>query len=244
MVLLPEVSQVPNTTSYVRGVINLRGRVLPLIDLRKRMGLKSLAEENREFSDMLEQREKDHHDWLLELENSVREKREFHLTSDPHKCAFGKWYDSYNAESTSIALQLKGFDEPHKEIHAVARRVRDLVAEGLYEQAHALIDATRAGTLARLTRLFSDLRGTVLQDIREIGLVVDSGAKTVAVSADSALSVEKLADGSIEPIAKGVAVAESGVVQRLGRRTKNQAIILLLETDLLMNDGPTVSFPI
>ena len=83
MVIMPEVSEVPNTGEHVRGVINLRGRVLPLIDLRKRIGLASLAEENAAFLAMLWQREKDHHNWLRELEASVRERREFQLTTDP-----------------------------------------------------------------------------------------------------------------------------------------------------------------
>lgn len=34
---------IPNTPAYVRGVINLRGTVVPLIDLRARFGLEQVA---------------------------------------------------------------------------------------------------------------------------------------------------------------------------------------------------------
>lgn len=34
-----EVTRVPNTPAYVEGVINLRGKVIPIIDLRQRFGL-------------------------------------------------------------------------------------------------------------------------------------------------------------------------------------------------------------
>lgn len=34
-----EVTKVPNTPDYVEGIINLRGKVIPLIDLRKRLDL-------------------------------------------------------------------------------------------------------------------------------------------------------------------------------------------------------------
>jgi purine-binding chemotaxis protein CheW len=34
-----KVTQVPNSPSYVDGVINLRGKVLPVIDLRTRIGM-------------------------------------------------------------------------------------------------------------------------------------------------------------------------------------------------------------
>ncbi|MBP8975148.1 MAG: purine-binding chemotaxis protein CheW, partial [Bacteroidetes bacterium] len=33
------VTRVPNAPEYVEGVINLRGKVIPVVDLRKRFGL-------------------------------------------------------------------------------------------------------------------------------------------------------------------------------------------------------------
>lgn len=36
---LLRVTRVPRTPSYVEGVTNLRGRVIPVVDLRKRLGL-------------------------------------------------------------------------------------------------------------------------------------------------------------------------------------------------------------
>lgn len=35
-----EVTRVPNSPEYVDGVINLRGKVIPIIDLRRRFGMK------------------------------------------------------------------------------------------------------------------------------------------------------------------------------------------------------------
>lgn len=42
-----DVTPVPNTNNYVEGVINLRGNVIPIINLRKRLGL-SKTEKNDE----------------------------------------------------------------------------------------------------------------------------------------------------------------------------------------------------
>ena len=36
---MPEVTQVPNAPEYIDGVINLRGKVIPVIDLRRRFGI-------------------------------------------------------------------------------------------------------------------------------------------------------------------------------------------------------------
>lgn len=35
-----QITKVPNSPDYVEGVINLRGRVIPIIDLRTRLGVK------------------------------------------------------------------------------------------------------------------------------------------------------------------------------------------------------------
>lgn len=41
-----EITRVPNAPEYVMGVINLRGEVIPLVDLRMRLGIK-LQEYNK-----------------------------------------------------------------------------------------------------------------------------------------------------------------------------------------------------
>ena len=38
-----EVTRVPNSPDYVEGVINLRGKVIPVVDLRKRLGMETRA---------------------------------------------------------------------------------------------------------------------------------------------------------------------------------------------------------
>lgn len=47
IVRVPEITSVPNVPDYVEGVINLRGRIIPVIDLRKRFGQKSLDPDKR-----------------------------------------------------------------------------------------------------------------------------------------------------------------------------------------------------
>ena len=39
IIRMPNITKMPNTPSYVEGVINLRGKVIPIISMRKRFGL-------------------------------------------------------------------------------------------------------------------------------------------------------------------------------------------------------------
>jgi len=43
IVRVPEITSVPNAPEYIEGVINLRGRIIPVVDLRKRFGQEATA---------------------------------------------------------------------------------------------------------------------------------------------------------------------------------------------------------
>lgn len=39
IIRMPDITKMPNTPPYVEGIINLRGKVIPIISMRKRFGL-------------------------------------------------------------------------------------------------------------------------------------------------------------------------------------------------------------
>lgn len=43
IVRVPEITAVPDSPEFIEGVINLRGRIIPVIDLRKRFGEKLIT---------------------------------------------------------------------------------------------------------------------------------------------------------------------------------------------------------
>ena len=49
IIRLQEITEVPRTPAFVEGVINLRGKVIPVVDLRSRFGLeeKDRDQDNR-----------------------------------------------------------------------------------------------------------------------------------------------------------------------------------------------------
>jgi len=241
MLLLPEVAALPDVPDYVRGVINLRGRVLPLVDLRKRIGMTSAADETSAFCNLMVQREQDHRKWLAELDASVSERRKFKLTNDPHQCAFGKWYDHYRAENAWVAALLAKFAEPHKKIHGVAGQVEELVAAGRCEQAAQVIADTRATTLSLMIGLFAELKNLVRETQRETAVILTVSGRTFAISVDSAISVEKLAPGSVTPLPAGTSIRGDAVIRRVGRRARHDRPLLLIEANRILD--PSVAVP-
>ena len=47
IVRLQPIAKVPQTSEYVEGVINLRGQVIPVIDIKKKLGLGDLTRDNQ-----------------------------------------------------------------------------------------------------------------------------------------------------------------------------------------------------
>ncbi len=237
MVAMPEVTAVPHMPTWCRGVINLRGRITPLIDLRMRLGMDSFLEAIDELLAAMHQREADHRNWLTELERSVQEGRPFTLATDPHKCKFGRWYDNYRPKSYTEEQFLKKFDQPHRRIHAIAQEVTDLVEKGEHDQAVEIIEKTRTGPLAEMIRLFEQFR-RLIADARhtEIALVVENGDRNcaAALAVDAIDSVEPLAADTIAPLSPAMQQADNPLVRYSAQRKKTGEIVYLLDTAALL----------
>ena len=234
MVMLPELSVIPNMPSHLRGMINLRGSVVAVVDLRKRLGMASLAEEIDQLDAMLVKREEDHVRWVDELESSVKDQRQFTLTTDPHRCAFGKWYDSFQTENLLLSTLLKKFDEPHKRIHAIADRVLSLEKAGKPEAALHLVEETKSGDLSEMIRLFAQLRSTLKETSREIAVVLTLGERTFAVTVDSVETVGHLTMDEEDTMKNyGADLFDSELIPRVGKMDKSGRLVMVLEPERL-----------
>jgi purine-binding chemotaxis protein CheW len=199
MVQLPRINRVPNVPPYVKGAAKLRDRVLPVIDLRMRLGLKSLDQEKEELIDHLTAREGDHVRWLEELEKSVGENRPFALSRDPHQCAFGKWYDAFRTNDRTLAAQLKKFDAPHRRIHALADEVLNLAKKGRQDEAIERIGQSRETELAELINLFEATRNLIRERHAQVYIIAEMEGRLTGLSVDEVLVVRKIEPDQIQP---------------------------------------------
>lgn len=236
MIETPKVIPIPRVPPYVRGVVNLRGSILSLIDLRTRMGLESTASERNELLVMLEQREKDHIHWLNELEASLLEAREFTLQLDPRLCAFGKWYYSYTPPDQWVAGILRNFEEPHNTIHGLAVHIKELQASGQLEEGKKKLESTRERELATMIRLFAQLRKQISDSLREICIVVDYGQSSTAFAVDAVESIEHFEEDTFQDV-DGKTVTGESLILCFARRKKDNGVVSMLDTQALLNSS-------
>ena len=230
MISMPDVNSVPYAPDHIRGVINLRGKVMPLIDLRVRLGMVSAKTETDNLVDMLCQRKEDHRNWIRELILCLDEKRPFLLATDPHKCAFGKWYDTYRSDNLLVSSILPKFDEPHKRIHALADDAFGLQKQGNDPGAKELVHVAEKTDLAIVMELFDNLCKTIRESCREIALILMLDQQYFAAAVDGVESVEAFSS-QFEPLPD---LTSNNLCGFVGTRLKDKSHILILEPSTLL----------
>jgi purine-binding chemotaxis protein CheW len=235
IVMLPKVVEVPGQPPEIRGVINLRGKVMQLIDLRVKLGLPSAETELNALIQLLHDREQDHHNWLKELEACVREHRPFKMARDPHACKFGLWYDKYQADNSLLKMALQKMAAPHQIIHAAANEVLQRAERGDEAGAMKLLAERRDGELAELSKLFEEARRILREHQRELAVVLVHGEKRFAISIDQVEAVERIPEEGIEPLSAALAGPGQQQQWHIGKRSKTNQTILLLDEDFLFS---------
>jgi purine-binding chemotaxis protein CheW len=231
----PRWHAVPHAPSYIRGVINLRGKVLPLVDLRLRMGLPSALEDVDQMIAMLAAREQDHILWLSELLGAVTNGRPFTLARDPTQCAFGKWYYSYKAEDIGFASVMYRFETPHRRIHSIAEDVLKHAERGEHDKAKEIILLTEKGDLHTVVNLFAEARTAFRESHKEVAIVLTDGKKHLALTVDSVAAVEAIAEDTIEDATPAImGGVKSDLIRRVAHRASDQGIVFLLDAQALL----------
>ncbi len=229
MFVLPEVRRPPGSPPWQRGLVSLRGAVLPALDLRLRLGLPAAHEELLALERMLAEREQDHRDWLAELGRSVEANRPFGLATDPRRCRFGQWYYAFQTEDPVLRSELARFEEPHARIHALALEVERLRQAGRTAEARGLVAEARDGVLAQLIGLFEGARATLRAEHKEIGVWTRVGSRRAVLIVDRADAVAELEpfEAGDDPVREGV--LRSGLVRSLGRWKGTPQPVLVLD---------------
>lgn len=233
---LPQVTPLPVAPREIRGVIDFRGRSIQLVDTRKILNIKTITEEVSEFYNLMEQRYLDHTNWLNSLEKSVKEDVEFTLTTNPHKCAFGKWYDNYNIKNANImfASTFAKFDKPHKAIHQIGVKAKELIDTGNRDAAIALIDSVKEAELKQMLHLFGDIKEAYKESKKEIVVVIGKDEHyCTGLSVDRIEAIEYLFEIDENLIEESITNTE--YLLGVGKR-KDGSVVFLLNDEYILNE--------
>ena len=171
---LSHIQSVPAKGKGLLGMTEFQDTAIPVVDFAHLLGMKSSTEVGEELIAIFDAREKDHHDWLAALENSIIDGVPFLKAKDPNKCAFGQWYNQFTTNNEELKEMLPAFDEPHKRIHALADQLLDMRVAGESEKALDILRLERDVTMKRLSKHFNHAREIVKGSSRKVLLYISA----------------------------------------------------------------------
>ncbi len=190
------VETLPDCPDYVRGIFDLRGTIVPLLELRKLFQMTTLQQEYGDFVTMMDARKEDHLHWVSELKRSIEENVPFTLTADPHQCAFGQWYDNFQSDVESVNHHLRKIDLPHQKLHAAAHEVQTCKQEHENCQRKKCLkqvcQEVEDKYVPVIVRLMDEAKEVFRSSFREMVIVLGTGGRNVGVIVDDVLAVESL----------------------------------------------------
>ena len=231
----PAITPVPNMAPHVRGVIDFHGKSVPLYDLRIKMGMHSLPEETDAVIAALKLRKQDHLNWLDKLKAEVETGIDITVETDHHRCAFGRWYDTYRPDSLSLQSYMTQFDNPHRRVHAIATEAKEFLKANDREGARRLIAKVEETELKRLLRLFDDAESKIKTLSFEYAIVLDlPGHDRFALCADGLKHFDRFAE-VIYPLPKVFTEERLNFIDAIGRQQgENEREVLILNLPLFL----------
>lgn len=200
---LPKYKAIPNSMPMISGVFMLRELTVPMLDMRAAFSLTTVERECAEFADMINKYKSQHISWVQELKKSVAAGEKFTLTTNPHQCDFGMWYDKYESAHNVVNSHMKQIDLPHQKLHKTAEQINEQLVNGNIEAANELLEKAEELYLPKIEKILDEVADVYKESYRQMVLVLSNEMSTIGLVVDEVTAVETLIDvGGEEAVRK------------------------------------------
>ena len=235
---LPEnLTGTQKSEKFELGIMNLRNQIVPVISMRMLFGCKTVTEEYKEFTDMIDARKNDHINWINELKKSVRENREFTLTTNPHQCEFGKWYDNFKIDIQNINFHMKKIDLPHTQLHQIALEVEKVKKESneetREEKLEKLLYKAEYEYMASVIELLDRTKEIFKENFNAMVIVINKNNRFIGLLVDEIITVEDFIINETSEI--NFSINQPNFISAIGRTKEIDDHIFLVEDEKLFN---------
>ena len=225
-------NQVPDVPDYVLGVLTVRGQILPVIDLRRMLQQRSLAEE---FADFCRPLREDYERWIMLTEKAFA--GDAHAKVDSAAAErLRKWLAETNSSSQTLMEALaraRGLNEKAlKQLQTRLKHAERGDAEAALASGHEALGAARE-TVAALLRFEEQIAQNIQEDQRII--VVDAEGVVLGLVVDRVHEVMNVSKSLVEPPPR--ITAQGGMeLSGVAKLNDGARLIMLLDVGHLVKD--------
>jgi chemotaxis signal transduction protein len=224
-----EITPIPDSPPKYIGMLNIRGDVFPLLDMRKQFKLMSIDEEIKAFEDCVEEFINVHKEACEKLKNGSA------MLGDELKCRYALWSEKMSRHKDKVSDLVAKADAAHKNIHSHCARIDELrKTEGKEGEINTLILEA-----AKDVELFSDIlkeaEYTFKRRFRETIVNLSDDDCKIGILVDEVLGV-----GEIEMVRDSNnlnTVYSSKMFEGVGKSDKTDKEILIINEEMLIKQS-------
>ncbi|MFK7885172.1 MAG: chemotaxis protein CheW [Phycisphaerales bacterium] len=220
------VTRVPKSPLFVRGVINHRGSIIPVVDTRALLGLATIDEQRNALIANLREHEQEAVDWLDAIHQSVRAEEALPTAVDPKTTKLGSWRKQTIEDERTLASMMRyhasmrtwlsDLEAPHKALYAAIEVVEQALEEGGKEGAVQAIVEIRETSLASMHTCFRRMIRAVKGGFKTMLIITELGDRKAAFEVDAVHTVKDCAEQDVDTLPDTATGAEfmSGLVHQ------------------------------
>ncbi|MBF0232237.1 MAG: chemotaxis protein CheW [Desulfamplus sp.] len=248
------ISAVPNVPEYVLGLFTIRNHLLPILDMRGLLGLKSLISERHAMLDKVMESESK---WVSTLLGTVESNKKFSGNLDSRKTSLGKWLEAYNTSSVELELIAKRLKREHAELYSAGAKLVESASNIGISMAvsvgdlHTPAETATGGKSDQLSHIkgqvnalskvmsntISELKESMAAHIREDQrtMVVECKSMTIGFLVDWVDEVLRIPRSVIDKT-PAMAASKKKELKSVGKLNNGERLIMIMDESALVSE--------
>lgn len=202
---IPHLTPIPNAHPYIDGLMTYQNLTAKVINFRKMTNLQTHEDQMLElFNQVI----KDHQNWVVALETSLRDGVPFKLALDPHLCRLGKWIYSYQAHDPEVLAIIRALIPVHAQLHESGAKLLQQCTGDTEATLECYRNEIVNGVFVDTMRLLGEMvrKSTEISSQTQKLLIYRSGDGFFAIKVDAIRDIIALDEGDIKPYTHNVKV--------------------------------------
>jgi len=239
IIRVPQITQVPNAPPFVQGISTLRNRVLPVVDLRTKFGLRMLVAETEDFVSRMHGFEQSHAGLVRQLAEAVEGST---TRDDPfveEECEFRMWRKSFFTSDGVLESLLAPVDHADRLLHKAVTSAAKALAAGDRQGALVAHQQRVEPAWVELRRAFKKMFKGVTQREDERCIVIGVDGMSLALRIDAVNEVLQVPHDAIErtPETLSGGGASEDQIRGVAKLDQGRRLILILDARKLLGQG-------
>lgn len=227
-----QITEVPDAPHYVLGVLSVRNRLLPIVDIRKLFGLPSLAETRVQEIAYLEE---SYHSWKKAFEFSLNS--ELASARNINALRTLSWIESIRTSSEEIGKLLQKLRFLHQDLVTQAEKLEKGKQSKSKEEIDTVLQKKIIPEYEEILIILGNLKEIFPKELQEDQriLVADISGSPVGVMVDRMQQVIRVPENIIDEPPKLLSSEKAENLQGIVKLDRGKRLILLLNELKLFN---------